>query len=299
MTQTNSFSIVCRGCGERTEQLVVSAIEQRFKYTAHVNGDPFEETLAKAYSKAIDLGLDYTIMIDCDVIPEYSSLFELHQFARSLPPEHLGTSAKTADKILGRARHVGLRIFRTRYLERLIPLIPTPGESERPETAAHRALEAKGFVYRKAKISCGIHGYHQWIRDLISTTCNLVKKDSSAFQSLVESARRSHDTGHTDYLAMQLGAALGSMSSTEARVSRSCKLDAIKRMMSDFGIEEKPSLQSLPPQLVVTERIRDSIARTGPKNPSRFSKLIHRLCLSQKRSHSVVRDADESANLTR
>ena len=155
---SDQITVVVRSCGERTADLVFELLETSGYRVFHVSGSPFEETLRKAYSAALAARDEWVVMLDGDVIPLLSGLQDLVVEANGYDQTILGSSAHTLDRLTGRFRFVGVRVFRTEILPTLAKHIPPNGTQLRPETYAHRQVESTSkWRHVKSYVKCLLH----------------------------------------------------------------------------------------------------------------------------------------------
>ena len=272
------LSIVVRSAGERTAVPVEQLLCQHSHQVFQAAGQPFEETLRKAYQFGRDVQAEWTIMLDGDVIPLLSALEGLRDEAKTYAPNVLGSSAKTFDQLLGRCRYVGVRVFRTELLPELESNIPSPGRQIRPETYAHRMLEASSaWKHVKSQVICGLHGFEQYLVDVFATSFTLAQKPElqSEFLRRVVLANQ-----NDDLQIARIGAAMSLASKIEARVDRRQLRNITIAIFESLGIAEKPEACKLPSQNVILQTINLASApqtQSSRRIPYRIKRLLARL----------------------
>lgn len=239
----SNITFIVRSCGERTTAACLSLLQQEFGEAAvHVvEGIPFEDTLRKGYQIACEAGRRWTITVDADVLIHQGTLEHLAAEMENHEPNVIGTSARTLDRFFGGPRYVGVRIFRTALLEKLIPRIPPPGTQIRPETYTHRLLEKEGYQFLKSDTLTGVHGYEQSLADVFRTISVVARKFPQAHPALLSFWSRNATTA-VDYAVALLSLSASIHSNTVSRIDKS-QFNA-DSLLAGLGIEELPSLNN-------------------------------------------------------
>ena len=167
---TRSIALIQRHAGERTQEIGLRLASEQlpFEGVAAVHAGAFPATLRRALETAVDIGADWTIMLDADVLVLPDALSRLVRLASEYPSDHACINACCFDRLTATVRSVGLRCYRTS----LIPLALEQHGWEaqvRPETALLGLLGDAGHPTAITSLLCGVHDFEQYYRDLYRT----------------------------------------------------------------------------------------------------------------------------------
>lgn len=169
---STDFVVVIRQSGERTFDLCrrLVALQVHDNQIFVVSGQPFETTLRSCYEIGISSGADWMVTIDADVLPRSGSINRLVAEARAMPRRHLQVEATIADKLTYSFRCAGVRCYRISLLHKALPLIPSSGNTVRPETHVVTEMRKLGHPSRRSCFIFGVHDEHQYFRDIYAKT---------------------------------------------------------------------------------------------------------------------------------
>lgn len=159
-----------RHAGERTQAVGLALAAEQMSFTAvrSVRAGPFPSTLRAALEVAAEVGADWTVMIDGDVLLLPSAIPRLVRLASDHPPSTASVAACCLDRFTGTVRVVGVRCYRTSVIEQALGL--EGWESAlRPETELLTMLGQVGHETYLSALLVGIHDFEQYYRDLYRT----------------------------------------------------------------------------------------------------------------------------------
>lgn len=167
-TDINSFAIVIRTVGEQTTHACLELLQSIFNSTSIfvVNEKPFEQAIRKTFQIGIDSGLEWTLVIDADVLVDLMGITEMIKKAQNIPNSVFAIQGLVFDKYFDVYRPAGNHIYRTALLEHALSRIPKPGESLRPETTLIDSMISDGYEMIQCSAVIGIHDFGQSYVDI-------------------------------------------------------------------------------------------------------------------------------------
>lgn len=241
MPSPGTVAVIQRHAGERTQAagLALALEQMHFVGAEAVTAGPFPETLRRALETAVELGADWTVMLDADVLLFPSALPKLVRLAADHPSATASVAACCLDRFSGTVRLVGVRCYRTQAIG---PALDLTGweDTIRPETRLLQLLTERGFpTYLTAQL-VGIHGFEQFYRDLYRTAVvHGVKHRSKATSFIERSASVPTDDAETQVIVAGL---------REGLTREHVNLDAeplhheATSMLRELGLKERPPL---------------------------------------------------------
>lgn len=160
------LAIVIRAAGERTAAACQALAAHGGGPVIVVEERPFERALRGSFTRAIDAGCEWTLMLDGDVLPRPVTFERLLGRARRLPAGAFQMQGLVYDKFLGRARKAGNRVYRTSLLAAALDHVPPEGVELRPETHVCLAMARQGHASHLVDEIVGLHDYEQFHRDI-------------------------------------------------------------------------------------------------------------------------------------
>ena len=125
---------------------------------------PFAETLRQCFVMGIEAKAKHLICVDADVLPDYDLIHVCTQ-ALNDHPKCGAVVPKMWDWLQGRVRSVGVHAYHGDKLRKALNLWPHYKDLARPESTLRREF---GRAY-KPRRQMGIHGRHQYYRDIYRT----------------------------------------------------------------------------------------------------------------------------------
>jgi hypothetical protein len=163
------FSLIMRASGERTVELSQALALRQVGGCADlvvIEKSPFEEALRASYEAGIRVGATWTITLDADVLLYDRAIDRLLTAASSMPDHFFELEGHIYDKVTGRFRQAGHRVYRTELLPKALPLIPPVGRVIQPEFHTVSAMRDDGHPFRHIGEVVGLHDFEQYFSDL-------------------------------------------------------------------------------------------------------------------------------------
>ena len=237
---------VIRSCGERTADLCQALLARQLPIgsTLSVVADtPFEATLRRCYEDAVAHGTKWTITIDADVLLGPDAVDTLIRRAEAMPDNYLQLEARAFDKVQGRWREVGHRIYRTELLPKALALLPAAGTSIRPESATIKLLGERGHPSRLVDDAVGVHDEDQFRRDLYRKAFTHAHKHRSRAGAIIARSaelRQSDD----DYLVILKGVWDGLLEAGTVSLDASAFRERADGALRGLNVAEKGPLDA-------------------------------------------------------
>jgi hypothetical protein len=237
-----SLAIIIRTAGERTVEACRDLIaRQAGAIPIEIVAErPFEAALARTYEIGLDLGRDWTMTLDGDVLLRRGALDAFLAAAARVPEKYAQVEGRIYDKLLGTYRQAGHRLYRTRVLERARDFIPAPGTEIRPEFSVLRQLALSGSPSRRMATVVGIHDYEQYYADLLRKAFVHGNKHREFAAWFTERAR-ARVAQDADFLVLLRGYWKGLENSDPVFIDRSSMKEA-GAILAAMGLEEKEPL---------------------------------------------------------
>lgn len=164
--QASSLAVVIRAAGERTAEACRALAAHGAGPVIVVEERPFERALRGSFTRALEAGCEWTLMLDGDVLPRPGAYARLLARARRLPASVFQVQGLVYDKLLGSARKAGNRLYRTSLLATALEHVPPTGVELRPETHVCLAMARQGHASQLVDEIVGLHDYEQFHRDI-------------------------------------------------------------------------------------------------------------------------------------
>lgn len=129
---------------------------------------PFETKLRQSYQKAIEIGKEFTLIIDGDILVCGNFLGIVKKHINPLNKEDFGFGLKLLDKFYGNLKFRGVHVYRTNLLKKAVEFVPNEGEELRPESAVKSSMQNIGHAWRNdlSFKPVGLHDYFQRPEDI-------------------------------------------------------------------------------------------------------------------------------------
>lgn len=240
----SNISIVVRECGERTADAAVGLLAELAGATNvhRVCARPFHATLRHSLELGLQLGREWTLCIDADVLV----LPELTQFvveARQLPGQTFGAQALIRDKLIPTDRPAGNHLYRTELIPTALPLIPVR-DSLRPESDMIRKMTARGHRYHQSTRVVGLHDFEQAFADLYKKAFLHGHKHDyliPLFRPIWETLSRKDDDFRVALAALDHARRCGE----HPEISRDFRDGESQAVIDSLGLQPKPPLAPL------------------------------------------------------
>jgi hypothetical protein len=251
---TDHVSVIIRAVSERTLNLcyalATSELPSHSAVTV-ISEFPFEKTLRQCYEAGLRANRQWTVTVDADVILFPGTLHRLVQLASLMPKTHVQLEGRVFDKITGMYRRAGLRIYRTKLLEKAVDLIPEDGKEIRPEYSTLQALRKMGHGSRYVSEVLALHDFEQSYGDLYRKSFVHARKFTSLVPSMLERCRLLMEED-CDYLVIIKGLCDGLTSLDHISIDKSLFSQRSQNAIQELGLLEKDpiSVEAFIPPLV-------------------------------------------------
>lgn len=260
-----NYTVVIRSAGERTKQACLEIVhEQAAEECVHlIEEAPFEAALKKCYQIGMESDRQWLVAIDADVLLQTGIIRSLLSIGERLPKNICHFQGVVYDKILGRHRKAGVRIYRTYCLAEAINAIPPEGETLRPEAHVIRSLENKGHMTKSLNLVTGIHDYEQFFTDIYRKAFLHANKHQD---KVIENLQRwKHQaSSDNDFKIIIRGVIDGLTHSERAKPDTRLYGDLSQRAMANLGMQEKSSFDARQAALLVGQVLEEA----GPYVPN-------------------------------
>ena len=237
--------VVIRAAGERTFQVCQDLVRMQIPTDAVeiVNETPFEAALRKTYELGLQRGAKWTMTLDADVLLREGAVAELVAEAERLPPHFVQIEGLVHDKLTGRFRKAGHRIYRTSLLTKALQALPPAGSEIRPEFATLQRMEEWGFPSREVRLVVGIHDYEQDDCDVYRKAFVHANKHQNWLADMVFRSK-SLSCADDDFRIALRGLCDGLVSTNTVRIDTAAYSSNAQTAISDLGIREKAPLNA-------------------------------------------------------
>lgn len=148
---------VVRACGERTEAECIRRVRAQVEEVRVIHVAPFHEAVRECFRIAIDSGARWLLTVDADVLLHPGAVKSL--YAQAAKIKGWQVVGRVRDRLSDSIRMAGVRMYRVSVLPAVLPYVSdgTP----RPEGTLARLFAG----WEESRVVCGLHDYHQWLRD--------------------------------------------------------------------------------------------------------------------------------------
>jgi len=237
-----NICVVIRHSGERTFELCQALVKKAVPAAnvATVTGVPFSQTLRRSFEMGIERRLEWTLVVDADILIRPTAVQSLMRMAPLLGGKVFELQGKIMDR-LGGIRTGGPKLYRTALLPQALASIPDE-DVPRPEETTILRMCSQGFVRIKLDTVLSLHDYEQWHRDLFRKAFFYVHKFSDAISSW-EAKWRESVKEDQDFQVALLGANAGRRFGGKVLSDvRQFDGDLVSAELAAAGIEEKTPL---------------------------------------------------------
>jgi len=261
----DSTIVVIRSSNERTsdfcEQICAKQIEKENLIT--VREVPFERALRKCYEIGIASSRKWMVTVDADVLLVEGAVDILVRNAERMPENFVQLEGRVFDKITGRYRQAGHRIYRTALLPLAMEYIPPDGTEIRPEFSVLQRMSDAGYPSRRIADVVGLHDFEQSYFDLYRKSYVHAIKHSHWIVDIVErcSELLCEDS---DYLVIQKGLLDGLISRGGVSIDTR-KFERLGKVaLESIGVMEKQPLENAELSVRFISEIFNCLAKSNP-----------------------------------
>jgi len=160
--------VVIRSAGEATEQLCLSLVKEQVGEgnVKVIREKPFVEAVRKTFTIGLVKNKKWTLAIDADILIREKAIADLVQWANKQEDYFFEFQGRVVDKFFCAPRPGGPHLYRTKYLEEAIGVLPICKNELRPESYTYHKMAEKGHHYFHHPEIYGIHDYFQYARDI-------------------------------------------------------------------------------------------------------------------------------------
>jgi hypothetical protein len=163
--------IIIRAAGERTEKKCIELAEQQGDVHV-IRAEPFAESIRQTYIKAIEIGAEFTAVIDADVLLYKDTIGRAVRELEGMERNVFCLDGKTADKTFMCSRRAGVHIYRTDLLKMALQYVDDSFSKLKPESYIRERMAEHGFKTWDGGIHIfGQHDYEQYFTDLWRKAC--------------------------------------------------------------------------------------------------------------------------------
>jgi hypothetical protein len=167
-TGGGTVSIVVRTVGERTTPLCVHRLRRALPASplVVVQASPFRQALRSTFTRGLELGARWTLVIDADVIVRPKLAEDLLAVAEHADQATFVVQGIVRDKFFGIMRPAGNHLYRTKYLAQALDCLPDAPASLRPESVTIDRMVLAGYGFRQCDVVVGLHDFEQSFGDV-------------------------------------------------------------------------------------------------------------------------------------
>lgn len=261
MNPAQDLIVVIRSSGERTEALCRELVlrEMPIDRVHIVRAFPFEKTLSECFRIGRDSDAKWMMTLDADVLLRQGAIHDFLNEAGQLPDHFFHTEGLIFDKLTGRYRKAGHRMYRVSMLEKAMGLIPEAGSEIRPEFTTVNRMAAAGFLSRETSTVYGIHDFEQYFEDVYRKCFVHARKHREWVGGLIEYWQGESDDAdfRIALKALYDGLTIGIRVSIDKRLFS----DMAEKALADVGLTEKQSISDLNQ---IEHQVEDVLAAAGP-----------------------------------
>jgi hypothetical protein len=164
----DDYIIVIRSSEERTFEVCRELLERYAspKQVTFVKLSPFKAALEECFRIGINSKKKWLITADADMLVLPGSVDLLVQQAQQMPENYLQLQGKIYDKITGSIRKAGPRIYRIKYLPKVLEYSMNSEDNIRPEGSLVTVLGKQGMPSRYISAVTALHDFEQYYKDL-------------------------------------------------------------------------------------------------------------------------------------
>ncbi len=257
----SKFTVVIRSAGERTKEACLHLVLQEVpEEDVHIiEKEPFEEALRETYRIGMNSKKEWLIALDADVLPRQGFTGEIAKITDSLKNRVFTFKPMIYDKLFFKHRMAGFRVYRTRYLEEALAIIPPNGVETRPESFAVAQMEKKKLKALVFEYVAGLHDFEQYYRDIYRKTYFHSYKHMHQLFMVIEDWKKESNRD-SDYKVALKGALDGLMSLDEPLPDIRFFKKRSKNILKSINLIEKDELSLNS----IENRVEEILQEAGP-----------------------------------
>jgi hypothetical protein len=236
-------SVIVRSSAERTEGLCLQLIRDQGvepAQTVVIREAPFARAVRASYEAGIELGRDWTVCVDADMLLIQGSISRILDAAERQTERVFEIQGKILDKFFGGPRDGGIHAYRTSLLPLAIKSIPPSKNTVRPEFETLGSMTERGYFWRRIDALAGLHGFEQYYRDIFRT-CFMHARKHQEFAGLFMSYWQEKRAADPDFQIALEGYARALRSTTSVGIDSQAIF--YKEAFEELGVPEKEPLQ--------------------------------------------------------
>lgn len=238
-------TVIVRSVAERTTDPCRHLLESQVppENVVLVEDLAYENYVTGTYEVGMEHDRPWTLVVDADVLPRKSMVETFREIADGAAPELFASEAQVVDKFTGGPRGGGGTLYRTRLLETAFDLVPRSDDVARPETAAIRRMQERGYdAYYEGERVIGVHDFEQSYADIYRKANRYSRKDKHAVPVLCPYwRRRATDDADFEVMVAVTEWARRQQGSMSFEASQFEAAD-VETLLDRLGLEEKPQL---------------------------------------------------------
>jgi len=238
--------VVIRTVKERTfeacQSIVASQVDE--SRICIVNEAPFEKALARCYETGIASGAKWMMTLDGDVLLRPGAVRDFHAAAEAMAPEYFQIEGLVLDKLSGKFRKAGHRIYRTEHLPLALDQIPAATDAKlRPEWETLHAMGKLGQPSKEIDVVFGIHDYEQFYADIYRKAFVHARKHPEQASEFIDRWTE-RLTSDNDFRIALRGFCDGLVIDSSAAIDKRKYTDRANAALGDLELIEKSPLDS-------------------------------------------------------
>jgi hypothetical protein len=178
------ITAVIRSAGERTKELCYQILCAQMPppNIIIINEQPFTKALQRSFEIGIELGRQWTLCIDADMLLRQNGVKTLLGWAEGANGMTFQVQGNLLDKMLCGPRKAGPRLYRSSLLRPALKCISLDGMSVRPEAFVADQMTSLGYPSIHNNLTIGLHDFEQYYRDVYRKAVLHAHKHSAHLQ---------------------------------------------------------------------------------------------------------------------
>lgn len=164
----DNVTVVIRAAGERTEkacyEIIARQVPEANIYLIHEK--PFRKAVEKTFQIGFEEGKQWTVAVDADILLTMDAIKNLVKKADELGKDFFEIQGRVLDSMFCCNRNGGPHLYRSKYLDRALELIPKNDNAIRPESYTYDLMAKSGYHYYHGLDIYGIHDFFQYPQDV-------------------------------------------------------------------------------------------------------------------------------------
>jgi len=244
--------IVIRSSGERTACVAKQYLENAQLPLYEIIVSPFSKAVKRTLQLGLEKNADWVLSIDADVLIKKDGIKGILNYTQNADDDIFEIQGLVLDKFFPIKRPAGNHLFRVKYAQEAIELIPEEGTSLRPESDMMKAMVSKGYAIQQSSVLVGLHDYEQYFKD-IYRKCFLQAKKHHWIVHEVENYWTEMAKDDKDFEVALLALRSGKTYGGKIKVDKDFLMDEIEDVFSVRKISEKRQLTTTEIEQIVFE----------------------------------------------